>query len=121
VDFENTWLAKENCRRITTVKSSLDATPISSSECERGFSQMNLIVTPSRSFLINSILALLFIRIVEPALTQFGPTMYVQSWLLCGRHSAAATQSKQRSRDNEGTKKHDTDLERLSAITIYDG
>jgi histidyl-tRNA synthetase len=30
----------------------LDMIPISSSECERGFSQMNLIVTPFRSLLL---------------------------------------------------------------------
>ena len=79
----------------------LHSIPISSSECERGFSQMNLIITPTRaSLMTKTVSSLLFIRLVGPSLTQFDPTKYVASWLLRGRHSAVDTQSKERNRDN---------------------
>jgi hypothetical protein len=53
----------------------LDMIPISSGECERGFSQMNLIVTPFRSSLLTKTTsAAMFIKIVGPPLSQFDPT-----------------------------------------------
>jgi hypothetical protein len=45
--------------------------------------------------------AVLFIKIVGPPLSQFDPTKSVESWLLCGHHSATDTKSKQRNRDIE--------------------
>ncbi|XP_030046369.1 E3 SUMO-protein ligase KIAA1586-like [Microcaecilia unicolor] len=88
--------------KLLPLKLTLDTIPISSSECERGFSQMNLIVTPSRSsLLVTTISALMFIKIVGPPLTQFDPTKYVQSWMLRGHRSAIDTRSKQRNRDTE--------------------
>jgi hypothetical protein len=57
-----------------SLKCDLDSIAISSSECERGFSQMNLIVTPSKaSLLTKTTLALLFVIIVGPLLMQFNP------------------------------------------------
>lgn len=88
---------------LLPLKHTLGTIAISSSECERGFSQMNLIVTSSRSsLLVRTTSALMFIRIVGPPLTQFNPSKYVDSWLLRGRHSAVDTKSKKRSRDDEG-------------------
>jgi len=41
--------------------------PISTSECERGFSQMNLIVTPTRASLqLSTVANLMFIKLVSP-------------------------------------------------------
>ncbi|KAJ9578082.1 hypothetical protein L9F63_025058 [Diploptera punctata] len=55
---------------LLPLKHSLGTIAISSSECERGFSQMNLIVTSTRSsMLVRTTSALLFIRIVGPSLT----------------------------------------------------
>jgi hypothetical protein len=80
----------------------LDMIPISSSECERGFSQMNLIVTPFRSLLLTKTTsAVMFIKIVGPPLSQFSPTKFVESWLVLGHHSAIDTKSKERNRDIE--------------------
>ncbi|KAL3875745.1 hypothetical protein ACJMK2_033665 [Sinanodonta woodiana] len=74
---------------------------ISSSECERGFSQMNLIITPTRaSLMTKTVSSLLFIRLVGPPLTFFDPSKYVDSWLLRGRHSAVDSQSRKRNRDD---------------------
>lgn len=78
----------------------LDVIPISTSECERGFSQMNLIVTPIRSsLLISTIASLLFIRMVGPPLKLFNPEQYVKTWIIKGHHSAVDTQSKKRNRE----------------------
>ena len=75
--------------------------PISSSECERGFSQMNLIITTTRaSLMTKTASSLLFIRLVGPPLTFFDPSKYVDSWLLRGRHSAVDSQSRKRNRDD---------------------
>jgi hypothetical protein len=85
--------------KVFPLKCVLDSTAISSIDCEQGFSQMNLIVTPSRaSLLTETISALLFIKIVSPPLNlkQFDPTMYVKSWLSHEHHSALDTKSKHR-------------------------
>ncbi|XP_015284601.1 PREDICTED: uncharacterized protein KIAA1586-like [Gekko japonicus] len=75
---------------------------ISSRECERGLSQMNLIVTPERSSLkIKTITSLLFIRMVGPPLQIFDPTTFVTTWLLQGYRSHLDTQSKTRKRAEE--------------------
>lgn len=80
----------------------LDVVPISTSECERGFSQMNLIITPTRSSLLTSTAAsLLFIRMVGPPLRIFNPQKYVKSWLIRGHHSATDTNSKKRNREKD--------------------
>jgi hypothetical protein len=82
----------------------LDMIPISSSECESGFSQMNLIVTPFRSSLLTKITsAVMFIKTVGPPLSQFDSTKFVESWLLLGYHSAIDTKTKERNRDIEPT------------------
>jgi hypothetical protein len=74
--------------------------PISSSDCERGFSQMNLIVTPTRASLSTKTISnFLFTRIVGPPLRHFSPIKYVDSWLLRGRHSAVDTKRKTRNTD----------------------
>jgi hypothetical protein len=66
--------------------------PVSTAECERGFSQMNLIMTPSRNALATPTLAaLLFIKLVGPPLGQFKPAEYVKSWLILGHHAADDT------------------------------
>ena len=74
---------------FAALQHALSTIPISSSECERGFSQMNLIATPSRASLLTKIISsLLFVRLVGPPLKLFDPTKYVDSWILRGRRSA---------------------------------
>jgi hypothetical protein len=86
---------EEMPNELSRIRRILHTIAISSSECERGFSQMNLIVTPGRSsLLLKTVASLLFIIIVGPPLTLFDPTNYVKTWLLQGHHSALVTKSK---------------------------
>lgn len=56
--------------------------PCSTAECERAFSSMNIIVSPSRnSLLIANVSALLFIKINGPPVGKFNPSSYVKKWL----------------------------------------
>jgi hypothetical protein len=74
------------------LKNALNTVPISSSECERGFSQMNLILTSTRASLsTTTVSVLLFVRVVGSPLRHFSPIKYVESWILRGRHSAVDT------------------------------
>jgi hypothetical protein len=92
---------KEIPKQLLQLKYTLETVAISSSECERGFSQMNLIVTPARSSLSITSMSLLLLKIVGPPLTQFDPTKYVRLWLLRGHHSAGYTKSKKWKRKGE--------------------
>lgn len=68
--------------------------PCSSSECKRGFSSMNLIVTETRSrLLINHVSSLMFIKLHGPPISTWKPDNYVQKWLKCHR-SATDTQTR---------------------------
>ena len=52
--------------KLLPLQRTLNTIPVSSSECERGFSQMNLIITPTRaSLLTRTVSALLYIRLVH--------------------------------------------------------
>jgi len=63
--------------------------PISSAECERGFSQMNLIHTSSRNRLLCSTVSdLMMVCINGPPLQSWNATKYVVPWLKSGRHGA---------------------------------
>ncbi|XP_037540253.1 E3 SUMO-protein ligase KIAA1586-like [Nematolebias whitei] len=80
----------------------VDTIPISSAECERGLSQMNLICTPNRASLHTATISdLLFLNIVGPPLTKFNPIPYVKSWVAKGRRTATETRSKVRSREEK--------------------
>jgi len=78
------YLVEKKCSdKLMPLQHALSTIPISSSECERGFSQMNLIAMPSRaSFLTKTISSLLFVSLVGPPLKLFDPTKYVDSWIL---------------------------------------
>ncbi|KAK0147671.1 E3 SUMO-protein ligase KIAA1586 [Merluccius polli] len=60
--------------------------PCSTAECERGFSEMNLVITPTRTkLLIERVSALMFIHLHGPPLKQWNPEEYVKTWLRCHR------------------------------------
>ena len=66
----------------------IEGIPCSSSECERGFSQMNLIMDEKRNRLtIEHVNSLLFIQLNGPPLPVWKPYEYCKSWLLY-HHSA---------------------------------
>lgn len=80
----------------------VNSIPIASAECERGFSQMNLICTPHRgSLLIPTISSLLFLNLVGPPLDKFNPVPYVRSWVSKGHRNATDARSKTRNRERE--------------------
>ena len=67
----------------------LKVLPVSSADCERGFSQMNLYHTSGRNRLIvSSVNDLLMIGINGPPLKSWNALKYVISWLKSGRHGA---------------------------------
>ena len=73
---------------------------ISSAECERGFSQMNLICTATRASLhVSTISSLLLLNLVGPPQNKFNPVPYVRSWIAKGHRCATDTQSKARSEE----------------------
>ena len=99
---DNLTFGEMEVRCLLPLQRALNTIPVSSSKCERGFSQMNLIITPTRaSLLTRTVSALLYIRLVGPPLRRFDPTRYVDSWILSGQRSAVTTNSKKRSRDLE--------------------
>jgi hypothetical protein len=70
----------------------LEVLPVTSADCERGFSQMNLchnecIMYESRNRLSTSTVSdLLMISINSPPIGHWNATTYVVSWLKAGRH-----------------------------------
>lgn len=67
----------------------LSTIPVCTAECERGFSQMNLIITPVRNCLsVTNVSCIMFAKLVGPVLARFDALKYVKTWLTTGRHSA---------------------------------
>lgn len=54
---------------------------VSTTECERGFSQMNIISGMRATLELKSLSVLLFIKCVGPPVKCFAPRHYVKSWL----------------------------------------
>jgi len=70
----------------------LEVLPISSAECERGFSQMNLYHTaPRNRLLTDSVSDLMMVGINGPPLKHWNAVKYVVSWLQSGKHGALDT------------------------------
>ena len=67
----------------------IDVIPCSSSECERGFSQMNIILDEKRNRLtIKHVSSSMFIQINGPPLSIWNPTELTKTWL---RHHNSAS------------------------------
>ncbi|XP_050505351.1 E3 SUMO-protein ligase KIAA1586-like [Diabrotica virgifera virgifera] len=72
--------------------------PCSSADCERGFSCMNNMVTPSRNALtVAHVSSLMFIKIQGPPLQEWQPETYVTKWL---RSHRSADDSRTRVAEN---------------------
>lgn len=75
-----------NLKKLT---GAINTLPVSTAECERGFSQMNLICTPTRSTIsVKHMSSLMLISITGPPLGKWCPMTYVQTWLAKGHHAA---------------------------------
>lgn len=80
----------------------INSIAISSSECERTFSSMNVIVSPIRSTLTsNHLSSLIFIHCVGPPLEKFDPKSFVKSWIMRGKRSATETNCLKRAKKDE--------------------
>ena len=76
-------------KALATVLKRVNIMSISSAECERGFSCMNLNNTDNRSSLsIDSLSALIFIKVNGPTPVDFNASLYAAEWIKAGRHSA---------------------------------
>ena len=85
---------KNNIRRIGKTLQALFhricLLPISSAECERGFSCMNANHSDVRNQLsIDTLSALLFVKVNGPPPSLFNPIPYVEMWLRDGHHASA--------------------------------
>ena len=75
------------------LKNSINTLPVSTAECERGFSKMNIICSSLRSKLtVSHISSLMFVSLCGPPLSLWEPITYVKSWLVLKRRSANCTQ-----------------------------
>lgn len=73
---------------VSEIKAAVSTLPISSADCERGFSTMNLICSKSRNrLLIDHISSLMFISLVGPPVVLYKPEAHVKSWLVSHRNS----------------------------------
>jgi hypothetical protein len=69
----------------------INTIPISTAECERGFSKMNLVCNTLRSRLtVKHMSSLMFISLTDPPLARWQPLPYVKSWLLLNRRAATS-------------------------------
>lgn len=70
--------------------------PCSSSVCGRGFSHMNIIISPTRTRLtIEHVAALMFIKLNGPNIRTWNPDQYVRTWLRQHHRSADDTRIRQ--------------------------
>ena len=80
----------------------VDTLSTSTAACERGFSQMNIICSPSRTQLtVSHQSSLLFLAMVGPPINRFDPTPYDNSRLTSGRHATTQTWGMPRKRKDD--------------------
>ncbi|KAK7944756.1 hypothetical protein WMY93_000484 [Mugilogobius chulae] len=76
----------DKMQKVLTAVSTL---PVSTAECERGFSAMNRALTDERNRMqICTLNALLFLSVNGPEITSFPAQMYAEMWINEGRHAA---------------------------------
>lgn len=81
---------------LATLLQRVHIIPVSSSECERGFSCMNLNDTDVRNRLsVQTLSSLIFIKVNGPHPSHFEPTTYVVEWLKAGRHASSDHSNRQ--------------------------
>jgi len=99
---------EEGTKRLPTISSipdlqslisSVNTLPVSTAECERNFSAMNLICTSERnSLLITTVSSIMMISINGPPVASWKPGKYLLSWLSSKHRSADDTRSRKVSR-----------------------
>ena len=87
--------------KLQELNQRLSVLPISSAECERGFSCMNLTHTAQRNALdISTMRDLLFIKLNGPPLEHFHAEKYAAMWIKDGHHSASDKPSGRKAPDD---------------------
>jgi len=67
---------------LKQVMNAVDTIPVSTAECERGFSKMNIVCTSLRSRLsVMHMSSLMFISLSGPPLSSWKPLPFVKSWI----------------------------------------
>lgn len=80
---------------IVRLQSIVNTLPVSSADCERGFSLMNVICSDLRSTLtVQHISNLMLISLVGPPVVRFNPDPYVKIWLRSNHRSADDTRTR---------------------------
>lgn len=83
--------------RLQPLITASEAVPVTTAECERGYSCMNNVMTRERSSLAISRLAnCMFLKINGPPIEKFNPAPYVLRWLAQGHHSALNSAKKKK-------------------------
>lgn len=78
-----------NVRKIMNIANTL---PVSTAECDKGFSKMNLICTDLKSMLtVSHMSTLLFVLINGPPVSHWQPMLYLKTWLPSNRHTTTCT------------------------------
>lgn len=72
----------------------INCIPVSTAECERGFSKMNILCSPLRSRItVKHLSSLMFLSLCGPPLRIWHPLPYVKSWIASGKRDANCTQA----------------------------
>ena len=80
-DFKDSG-GQQITRKFKALLNCINTIPVSTAECERGFSAMNVILSDTRSsLLITHVSGLMFIRMHGPPLEVWKPHQYIRSWL----------------------------------------
>ena len=82
----------DKCPDMLNIINRVHTLPVSTAECERGFSKMNIVCSSLQSRLtVHHLSSLLFISLTGPPVHNFQPLSYVKSWLASNRREATST------------------------------
>jgi hypothetical protein len=91
-DFVTDKTVVPNIKKLLSI---IATYPVTSADCERGFSTMNDICTKTRNSLdIENVSDLLFLSLVGPPVAMFDPEDYVKEWLKRNHRSADDNRSR---------------------------
>jgi hypothetical protein len=90
---------------LAPLLSTVNTLPCSTTECERGFSVMNIIITKLKTkLLVSNVSAATFIKLNAPPLSIWNATPYIKSWIVHHR-SAEDPQSRHVAEDKREEKR----------------
>lgn len=89
-------------RDLLLLLNRINTLPISTAECERGFSRMNIVCTSLRSRLtVKHLSSLMFVSLTGPPLRLWKPLPFVKSWFASNKRSALYTNCPKKSYEND--------------------